>query len=48
MSATPGSIYLQVGSFGCIANFNTDTDFTPEFVLVIGGAGLLPASDFIF
>lgn len=45
---TPGSIYLQVGSFGCIANFNTDTDLTPEFVLVIGGAGLLPASDFIF
>jgi Ca2+-binding RTX toxin-like protein len=48
MSATPGSIYLQVGSFGCIANFNTDTDLTPEFVLVVGGAGLLPASDFIF
>lgn len=48
MSATPGSIYLQVGSFGCVANFNTDTDLTPEFVLLIGGAGLLPASDFIF
>jgi Ca2+-binding RTX toxin-like protein len=48
MSATPGSIYLQVGTFGCIANFNTDTDLTPEFVLVLGGAGLLPVSDFIF
>jgi serralysin len=48
MSATPGSIYLQVTSFGCIANFNTDADLTPEFVLLISGAGVLPASDFIF
>jgi len=48
MSATPGSIYLQVTSFGCIANFNTDNDAPPEFVLVVAGAGLIPSSDFIF
>lgn len=48
MNAAPGSIYLQIGTFGCIANFNTDTDLTPEFVLLISGAGVLPASDFIF
>jgi Ca2+-binding RTX toxin-like protein len=48
MNPAPGSIYLQVGSFGCIANFNTDNDATPEFVLVVAGAGLIPSSDFIF
>lgn len=48
MSLAPGSIYLQVGSFGCIANFNTDNDATPEFMLVVAGVGSIPSSDFIF
>lgn len=48
MNPAPGSIYLQVGTFGCIANFNTDNDAPPEFVLVVAGAGLIPSSDFIF
>ncbi len=45
---TPGSIFLTVGTFGTIAEFNTDNDLAPEFVLLVSGVGSLLASDFIF